>query len=420
MDLLRGRLEPLDWSQATGWEDDGAVMSEQQRYRVIKRLASGGMAEVFVAESAGIEGFRKQVAIKRVLPQLSKKEQFIAMFLDEARLSAHLSHSNVVSVFDIGVGDGTYFIVMEYVDGADLRAVLEYHKKIGRPVPVEAAAFITAKMCQGLAYAHGLATSDGKPLDIVHRDITPANVLITRYGEVKIVDFGLAKASSQLAESDAGIIKGKFGYLAPETVLEQGVDQRVDIFALGIILWEMLAGRRLFLGDSDYATVRLVRDAVVPSLQQVNDAVPSELEQIIHRALARDVGARYRSARDLGRDLTRFLYRYGHPVSEDDIATLVQRAKGTPAQAIDGTQKIAEFIDLMLLEFKSLINPDGSGISVFPGLDAPSPVSDRPSGAGLPSELPLGGLADALEGPESIPRDESSSVAAWFRGLIPR
>ncbi|WP_437671059.1 serine/threonine protein kinase [Sorangium sp. So ce131] len=402
-------------------------MSEQQRYRVIKRLASGGMAEVFVAESAGIEGFKKQVAIKRVLPQLSKKEQFIAMFLDEARLSAHLSHSNVVSVFDIGVGDGTYFIVMEYVDGADLRALLEHQKKVGRPMSVEVAAFMAAKMCQGLAYAHDLSTADGKPLQIVHRDITPANVLITRYGEVKIVDFGLAKASSQLAESDAGIIKGKFGYLAPETVLEQGVDQRVDIFALGIILWEMLAGRRLFLGDSDYITVRLVRDAVIPSLQQINSEVPRELEQIIRRALARDPAARYRTARELGRDLTRFLYRFGRPVSEDDVAALVERAKGGPARAVDGTQKIAELIDMMLLEFKSLTKEPtaggGSGLSLLPSIDSATSLLHGPEDEGSRprSEAPLGGLADELEGPESMHQDESSSsVAAWFRGLIPR
>ncbi|WP_441292132.1 serine/threonine protein kinase [Sorangium sp. KYC3313] len=401
-------------------------MSEQQRYRVIKRLASGGMAEVFVAESAGIEGFKKQVAIKRVLPQLSKKEQFIAMFLDEARLSAHLSHSNVVSVFDIGVGDGTYFIVMEYVDGADLRALLDHQKKVGRPMTVEVAAFMAAKMCQGLAYAHDLATADGKPLQIVHRDITPANVLITRYGEVKIVDFGLAKASSQLAESDAGIIKGKFGYLAPETVLEQGVDQRVDIFALGIILWEMLAGRRLFLGDSDYITVRLVRDAVVPSLQQINSDVPRELEQIIRRALARDPAARYLSARELGHDLTRFLYRYGRPVSEDDVAALVERAKGGPARAVDGTQKIAELIDMMLLEFKSLTKEPtagGSGLSLLPTLEGATILAhgdEHPSSPPPRSEGPLGGLADELEGPDALQDESSSSVTAWFRGLIPR
>jgi serine/threonine-protein kinase len=396
-------------------------MSEQQRYRVLKRLASGGMAEVFVAESAGIEGFRKQVAIKRVLPQLSKKEQFIAMFLDEARLSAHLSHSNVVSVFDIGVGDGTYFIVMEYVDGADLKAVMDYTKKIGRTAPVEAAVYVATRICQGLSYAHELKI-DGKHLAIIHRDITPANVLITRYGEVKIVDFGLAKASSQLAASDAGVIKGKFGYLAPETVMEKPVDQRVDVFAVGIILWEMLSGRRLFLGDSDFQTVRMVRDAVIPSLPQINRDVPVELDDIVKRALARDPDRRYRTAHDLGHDLTRFLFRYGLPVSDDDVADLVKKAMGGGSAApVDGAKKIAEMIDLMLLEFRSLTREEqaGAGPSLFPetlSFRSTPPPDGGDSGEGI-SEL--GGLADELEGPEPVAED-SSSVASWFRGLIPR
>jgi eukaryotic-like serine/threonine-protein kinase len=383
-------------------------MAEQQRYRVLKRLASGGMAEVFVAENAGIEGFKKQVAIKRVLPQLSKNEQFIAMFLDEARLSAHLSHSNVVSVFDIGVGDEAYFIVMEYVDGADLKTVVEHHRKLGRTMPVEIASFIASKMCQGLAYAHELET-DGKPLQIIHRDITPANVLITRYGEVKIVDFGLAKASSQLAESDAGVIKGKFGYLAPETVREQPVDQRVDIFALGIILWEMLAGRRLFLGETDFATVRLVRDAVIPKLQ-----IPAELDRILTRTLSRESAARYGSARELGRDLTRFLFHYGRPVSEDDVGALVQTAVGAPARALDGIQKIADLIDMTLLEFKSLGKE-----STHPPSMLPEPVS-FPALASSGEDLPLSGLADELEPPDPTAEGDSSAVAQWLRGLIPR
>jgi len=400
-------------------------MSEQQRYRVLKRLASGGMAEVFVAESASIEGFRKQVAIKRVLPQLSKKSQFIEMFLDEARLSAHLSHSNVVSVFDIGVGDGSYFIVMEYVDGADLKAVMDYTKKVAQLVPVEAAAFVATRICQGLSYAHELK-SDGKPLQIIHRDITPANVLITRYGEVKIVDFGLAKASSQLAASDQGVIKGKFGYLAPETVMEKPVDQRVDVFAVGIILWELLAGRRLFLGDTDFQTVRLVRDAVIPSLTQFNRGVTPELDEIVKRALARDPDARYRTAKDLGRDLTRFLFRFGRPVSDDDVAELVRTAMGTNDKPIDGTKKIADMIDLMLLEFRSLTKeePDKpAGHSLFPestlSFRTGPPPADGDAGT---SDFSLGGLADELEGPEptAAPQEDSSSVASWFRGLIPR
>ncbi|WP_169796495.1 serine/threonine protein kinase [Chondromyces crocatus] len=394
-------------------------MAEQQRYRVIKRLASGGMAEVFVAESAGIEGFKKRVAIKRVLPHLSKKDQFVAMFLDEARLSAQLSHSNVVSVFDIGVGDGAYFIVMEYVDGADLRNVNEHRKKIGRTIPVEVATFICAKICQGLAYAHEVSTPDGTPLQIVHRDITPANILITKHGEVKIVDFGLAKATSQLARSDPGIIKGKFGYLAPETVLESGVDHRVDIFAVGIMLWELLAGRRLFQGDTDFATVRLVRDAVIPPLSKINPEVPPELDQLLGKALAKDPTQRYGTARELGRDLVRLLYGMGRPVNEDDVAGLVRSAMGTPAHHIDPTQKIAEMIDLTLLEFKSLAKEESDGEGIDPGVISLNlSVFGEPHGSQSPSidePLELGGLADELEGPESMPDNtDASRSTGWF------
>jgi serine/threonine-protein kinase len=401
-------------------------MAEQQRYRVIKRLASGGMAEVFVAESAGIEGFKKRVAIKRVLPHLSKKDQFIAMFLDEARLSAHLAHSNVVSVFDIGVGDGAYFIVMEYVDGADLRTVNEQRKKHGRPLPVEVAVFIATKICQGLAYAHELTSLDGTPLQIVHRDITPANVLITKHGEVKIVDFGLAKATSQLAKSDPGIIKGKFGYLAPETVLEQGVDHRVDIFAVGILLWELLAGRRLFQGETDYATVRLVRDAVIPPLSRINPDVPRELDQLLAKTLAKDPLQRFGTARELGRDLTRFLYSFRRPVNEDDVASLVRSAMGAPDTQIDGMAKIAELIDLTLLEFKSLAKEDSGqqpqehgAISL--NLSFLSDAPPKPRGPTLESG-PLGGLADELEGPDSLEDEENdtSRVTGWFSRWLQR
>src|ERR1700729_2195205 len=291
----------------------------QQRYRVLERLASGGMAEVFIAESAGIEGFKKQVAIKRVLPALSEKKRFIAMFLDEARLSAHLSHSNVAQVFDIGVGDSAYFIAMEYVDGADLKAVIEYMRKAGRPFPVEHAAYIASKLCEGLAYAHELAGPDGQPLKVIHRDMSPPNVLITKYGEVKIVDFGLAKAASQLEKSEPGIIKGKFSYLAPEAAMGQDVDLRTDIFAVGIILWEMLCGRRLFLGETDFQTVKKVQQAVVPAVSTLNKKVPPELERIVNKALARDPAQRYQTARDLGQDLSKFLFKFGLPVSTFDI-----------------------------------------------------------------------------------------------------
>ena len=328
---------------------------QQQRYRVVERLASGGMAEVFLAESAGIEGFKKQVAIKRVLPHLSEKKRFIAMFLDEARLSASLSHSNVAQVFDIGVGDNAYFIVMEYVDGADLKAVIEFMKRENQRFPVESACFIAAKICEGLTYAHELRGEGGVPLQIVHRDMSPPNVLITKHGEIKIVDFGLAKATSQLEKSDAGIIKGKFSYLSPEAAQGHDVDARADIFAVGIILWEMLSGKRLFLGDSDFGTVRLVQAAKIPSLRADNPGIPPELDAILARALARDPAARYSATRDLGRDLTNFLYKLGRPVSAYDIAELVRgamalRKKSQP----DKASIIDKLIEEALLEFTSL------------------------------------------------------------------
>ncbi|MBL9025208.1 MAG: serine/threonine protein kinase [Myxococcales bacterium] len=338
------------------------VHQPQQRYRVLERLASGGMAEVFIAESAGIEGFKKRVAIKRVLPHLSEKKRFISMFLDEARLSAQLSHSNCVQVFDIGVGDNAYFIVMEYVDGSDLKAVIDYLKSNNRVFPVEAATLIAIRICEGLTYAHELQGGDGKDLHIVHRDMSPPNVLITKHGEVKIVDFGLAKATSQLEKSEPGIIKGKFSYLAPEAALGGDVDLRADIFAVGIILWELLSGKRLFLADTDFGTVKMVQQAQVPALRSMRPDVPEELDRILARALAKDPNARYRSARDLGRDLTACLYRQGKPVSSFDIAELVRGAMALrKKKAPDKTSVIDKLIEEALFEFTSLQEGEEDG-----------------------------------------------------------
>src|SRR3954468_18445876 len=350
---------------------------QQQRYRVIEKLASGGMAEVFRAESAGLEGFKKQVAIKRVLPHLSEKKKFISMFLDEARLSAHLSHSNCVQVFDIGVGDNAYFIVMEYVDGADLKAVAETLKKQGRTLPVEEAVFIAIKICEGLCYAHELLDQDGKPFTIVHRDVSPPNVLMTKHGEIKIVDFGLAKASSQLEKSEPGIIKGKFSYLSPEAALGKDVDHRTDIFAVGIILWEMLAGRRLFLGDTDFATVKLVQQAVVAPLSKANPKAPIELERIVNKALARDPAQRFQTARDLGCALNEFLYRHGKAVGSFKIATLVlsaikDRARARPMQH----SIIDKLIEEALFEFTSL--QEGSAIAQGLAVEPPIDMGSAP------------------------------------------
>jgi serine/threonine-protein kinase len=327
----------------------------QQRYRVIEKLESGGMAEVFRAESEGLQGFRKQVAIKRVLPHLSSKTKFISMFLDEARLSAQLSHSNVVQVFDIGVGDNAYFIVMEFVDGANLKVIVDHLHKVGRDCPIEIAVAISLALCEGLAYAHELTDSNGVPLHIVHRDMSPPNVLITKHGEIKIVDFGLAKANSQLEKSEPGIIKGKFSYLSPEAAVGDEVDARSDLFAVGIILWELLSGQRLFLGETDFQTVKKIQAAVVPPITQFNPRVPPTLDRIIARALARDRSQRYPNARSLGMDLSKFLFEYGVPVSAFDIETLVRGAtKERQRHRVPQPSIIDRLIEEALLEFTSL------------------------------------------------------------------
>ena len=420
---------------------------QQQRYRVIERLASGGMAEVFLAESAGIEGFKKQVAIKRVLPHLSEKKRFIAMFLDEARLSASLSHSNVAQVFDIGVGDSAYFIVMEYVDGADLKAVIEYMRRENQRFPVESACFIAAKICEGLTYAHELRGTDGTDLQIVHRDMSPPNVLITKHGEIKIVDFGLAKATSQLEKSEAGIIKGKFSYLSPEAAQGLDVDARTDIFAVGIILWEMLSGRRLFLGDTDYGTVKLVQAAKIPSLHAENPAIPRELDAVLARARARDPASRYSSARDLGRDLTALLYKLGRPVSAYDIAELVRGAMALRKKTQpDKASIIDKLIEEALLEFTSLQDDKAAPASTKAdeplklggfediGKWADEIATSAVTGSGardlVRESLPLGALVEgnlaALEDDDPVPSSrapstssESSPPAALFSATAP-
>jgi serine/threonine-protein kinase len=374
------------------------MSDSQQRYRVVEKLESGGMAEVFRAESEGLQGFRKQVAIKRVLPHLSSKKKFISMFLDEARLSAQLSHSNCVQVFDIGVGDNAFFIVMEFVDGANLKAIIEHLKKHGRDFPVEAAVYISLELCKGLAYAHELTDNSGAPLHIVHRDMSPPNVLITKNGEVKIVDFGLAKANSQLEKSEPGIIKGKFSYLSPEAAMGQEVDARTDVFAVGIILWELLAGQRLFLGETDFQTVKKVQAANVPPISSINKRVPLELEKIIAKALARDPAQRYGAARALGMEISKFMFKYGVPVSTFDVASLVQgamkeRQRARPQQV----SIIDKLIEEALFEFTSLTDDKApaSGAAKVEG-GVPVKGGARPLGPGSPGYVDVGSWIDEI------------------------
>src|SRR4051812_6492273 len=296
------------------------------RYRITERVAAGGMAEVFRGVAESLQGFKKNIAIKRILPALTKNKKFVAMFLDEARLSLVLQHANIVQVFDIAHTDDTYFIVMEYVDGVDLKAVMEWRRRIGRRIPIAHTLYIVMEICKGLSYAHELLNPEtGKPLGIVHRDISPPNVLISKQGEIKVVDFGLAKATSQIETTDPGVVKGKMSYLSPEAARGDEVDNRADIFAVGILLYELLTGKRLFYGETDYQTVELVRNAKIPPIKPQNPQVEPELEDIVRKALARRPDDRYQNATDIQDGLAQYAYSRGLKVIARDIAELVRQ-----------------------------------------------------------------------------------------------
>ncbi len=298
----------------------------RDRYTITERLDAGGMAEVFRGVAESMEGFKKAVAIKRVLPNLTKNQKFVAMFLDEARLSLFLQHANIVQVFDISkTPDNAYFLVMEYVDGCNLKALIDRQKQRGKRLEAAHTIYLMTECCKALNYAHVLEHPEtGEPLGIVHRDISPPNILLSKNGEVKLVDFGLAKANSQIESTDPGVVKGKFSYLSPEAASGVEVDHRADVFAVGIILWEMFTGRRLFHGDTDYQTVELVRQARVPSIQALNPEIEPELEQVVRKALALNPDDRYQHAADLGDALSQYLFSRRMKVTARDIAQLVR------------------------------------------------------------------------------------------------
>ncbi len=298
----------------------------RDRYTITERLDHGGMAEVFRGVAESMEGFKKNVAIKRILPNLTKNQKFVSMFLDEARLSLFLQHANIVQVFDISrTPDAAYFLVMEFVDGCNLKGLIERQKQKGKRIDVGHTIYLMIECCKALHYAHSLEHPEtNEPLGIVHRDISPPNILLSKNGEVKLVDFGLAKANSQIESTDPGVVKGKFSYLSPEAASGLDVDHRADVFAVGIILWELFTGKRLFYGDTDYQTVELVRQAKVPSLTAVNSEIEPELEQVVRKALARDPDDRYQNAADLGDALAQFLFSRRMKVTARDIAALVK------------------------------------------------------------------------------------------------
>ena len=296
------------------------------KYLLIDKVGTGGMAELFMAKQTGMKGFEKVMAIKRILPHLTEDAEFISMFINEAKLAALLTHQNIVQIFDLGHVENSFFIAMEYVMGKDLRTILQRAKTLTMPMSVGHALLIISKVCAGLDYAHRKKDLTGRDLNIVHRDISPQNILVSYEGEVKLVDFGIAKAASQGSETRTGILKGKLSYMAPEQAWGRAVDRRADIFAIGIVLYEILTGHKLFKGDNDFNTLERVREAKVePPPASLNKQVAPELEAIVLKALAKEPDDRYQSASEMQTALEDHMSQKGYDFSTVRLAQYLQK-----------------------------------------------------------------------------------------------
>jgi serine/threonine-protein kinase len=296
------------------------------KYLLLEKLAMGGMAEVFLAKSSGVQGIGKFLAMKRILPQYSANEDFISMFTEEAKICVNLSHSNIAKIYEFGVEQGQFFIIMELIEGKNLRQILSRLGKEKRQgFSVDQAVYIAKEVAAGLDNAHRcLDDSSGKPLNIIHRDMSPQNIMVSFEGEIKVVDFGIAKAESEKEETKAGTLKGKFSYMSPEQAGGEKIDSRTDIYSLGIVLWELLANKRLFTSSSELNTLKKIREGKIPPISKINPKVPEELERIVNIALAKDASNRYQTCAEFYKDLNRFLNRFYPDFSAHDYSIFVK------------------------------------------------------------------------------------------------
>jgi serine/threonine-protein kinase len=279
------------------------------KYTLIRKLALGGMAEIFLALQKSMAGFEKLIVVKRILPHLAQDRAFIDLLLTEARIAATLNHPNVAHIYDVGEVDGQFYIAMEHIHGEDLRSIVRQMKKVGETAfPLEHALAIVMGCCSGLAFAHERTSLDGQPMDIVHRDVSPQNILVTFNGDVKLVDFGIAKAGrGQMEDTGSGQLKGKVPYMSPEQAQGLPLDGRSDVFSLGIMLFELCTGKRLFRGANEMETLRMIVEGEYPKPRALNPNLQPRLEQIINRSLEKDLSKRYQSARDMQAELEDYI-----------------------------------------------------------------------------------------------------------------
>ena len=413
--------------------------SQLGKYALQRKLAEGGMAEVFLAKQTGMEGFEKLVVVKRILPQLCSDDAFVKMFLNEARVAARLNHPNVVQIFDLGKLGEQYFIAMEYVHGEDLRDLIRVATDADKRPPLGLACRIVADTLAGLHYAHTRVGADGKPLGLVHRDVSPQNVLVTFEGSIKLCDFGIAKATRAIdaAQTQAGLLKGKYAYMSPEQARGQAVDARSDVFCAGILLWELATWQRLFKRPTEMSTLMAVAEEPVRAPRSVDALIPAELDRLIMKALARQPEARFASAQEMRAALESLIRTSAWEADTLALSNYVRElfAGKLRAQAADvaaaGLASLEDF--LLTVEEKTSISwmaqpPEGDRKTPSSGLPPSRPVSGSQPATELPAtELAPYGDGDTVQitelqkggppAPANIAR--SSPIATTLKGGDP-
>jgi len=320
-------------------------MDKFGKYLLLDKIATGGMAEIWLAKQTGLEGFEKLVVIKKILPHFISDIEFINMFLDEARLAAKLNHQNIVQIYDLGKEDNTYYIAMEYIFGEDLKSIAMTAIAAGTFIPIHLSCAIVSQIAQGLSYAHKLKDLRGNALNLVHRDISPQNIIVTYEGNVKIVDFGIAKAATSSNSTKTGTLKGKFAYMSPEQAKgESTIDSRSDIFALGILLFELTTGQRLFKCDTELATLKKITEEPIVSPLEMKSDYPFQLCNIVLKALEKDKEKRYQNIQEMQKDLDSFLKKYPKPSSNIDISNWMQQIFKTKIE--NGKRRNEQLVNL--------------------------------------------------------------------------
>ncbi|MBS1766764.1 MAG: protein kinase [Acidobacteria bacterium] len=383
---------------------------EYGNYFLVDKIAVGGMAELFRAQQRGVQGFQKIVAIKRILPHLVDNEDFVTMFIDEAKLAAQLTHPNIVQIFDLGKAGSSYYIAMEYVNGRDLRTLLRKAKEYGKPFPEAVAAFVTMKVASALDYAHRKRGFDDRELKLVHRDVSPQNVLISTEGAVKLVDFGIAKAATKASHTVAGALKGKLLYMSPEQALGQPLDNRSDLYSLGLVLFEMLTGERCFQADSEMGVLEKVRMGKIGDLRAINPEISPEMADLVNQALHKGVEQRYASARLLERDLRDLLMKRGHIPAEHDIAEYLEALLAGPKERVEEVVRTR-----FPLPTQPVVQP--APVPVAVAMDQ-APTLHGKTLAVPPQPLPPPPPASALDHTDPGSAKAAKNLPAWAFALV--